>query len=222
MHTTLPRHNAARRSFAAAALLPALAGALLAGCALPMQPRAAMPPVIAVDAWGGSAPADANAAPPQRITHITLHHQGETWQKGADVAAYLRRLQQWSRLSKRWADIPYHYVIAPDGRIYAARPEGRAGDTNTEYDPRGHALIMVLGNFEEVKPNAAQLGAVVDLMAGLAATHGLAVETIASHKDYSAQTVCPGANLYPYVASGWLRRAVAARLAGRRELPPLL
>lgn len=179
-----------------------------------------MPPVIEVSAWGGSPEAGGMAAPRQRITHLTLHHQGESWAEGADVAAYLRRLQQWSRLSKRWADIPYHYVIAPDGRIYAARPEGQPGDTNTEYDPRGHALIMVLGNFEEARPNAAQLGAVVDLMAGLAARHGLAPETIAAHKDYSAQTVCPGKNLYPYVQSGWFQRAVAARLAGSRQLPP--
>lgn len=202
------------------ALLAAAIG--LAACAGPRPAQDLTPPaIIAVEAWGGNAPAEPPARP-QRISHITLHHQGETWTEGADVAAYLRRLQQWSRLSKRWADIPYHYVIAPDGRIYAARPENRAGDTNTGYDPTGHALVMVLGNFEEVKPNAAQLRAVVDLMASLAATHGLAPDRIGAHKDYSAGTVCPGANLYPYVQSGWLRRAVAARLAGSRELPPPL
>jgi hypothetical protein len=172
-----------------------------------------MPAVIETSAWGG----ETAALPmrPQRITHITLHHQGETWKDGADVEAYLRRLQQWSRLTKRWADIPYHYVIAPDGRIYAARPEGQPGDTNTEYDPSGHALIMVLGNFEEVEPSTTQLRAIAGLMTGLAVQHGLAPESIASHKDYSAQTVCPGRNLYRYLENGWLRRAVAAGLAGQ-------
>lgn len=204
---------------AALALVAALATAL-AGCAATTSPTAApMPPIIGVDVWGGT-PGSEPPAAPQRITRITLHHQGETWVEGRDVADYLRRLQQWSRLSKRWADIPYHYVIAPDGRIYAARPEALAGDTNTEYQPTGHALIMVLGNFEEVRPNEAQLRAVVGLMAGLAAKHGLAPESIASHRDYSAKTVCPGRHLYPYVESGWFRQAVAARLAGRQDLPP--
>lgn len=199
---------------------------MLIGCAqAPRAPVPATPPLppierVSVADWGGT-PGPAPAQP-QRITHITLHHQGETWVAGSDVAAYLRRLQQWSRLSKRWADIPYHYVIAPDGRIYMARPEAQAGDTNTEYDPRGHALVMVLGNFEAARPTVVQLEAVVALMAQLAATHGIEPATIASHRDYSAQTVCPGAHLYPYVSSGWLQRAVAARLAGSRELPPLL
>lgn len=183
--------------------------ASLAGCAS-RAPAPAMPPVIEVSAWGG-APLTHEALP-QRIQRITLHHQGERWEAGKDVAAYLRRLQQWSRLSKRWADIPYHYVIAPDGQIYAARPLAVAGDTNTDYQPQGHALIMVLGNFEEVEPNEQQLQAVVELMAGLAARHGLGADAIASHKDFSTQTVCPGKHLYAYVQSGWLQREVARRL----------
>ena len=184
--------------------------AWLAGCAHVAAPPA-MPAVIEVPAWGG-APL-LRETPPQRIQRITLHHQGEHWEAGKDVEAYLRRLQQWSRLTKRWADIPYHYVIAPDGRIYAARPLAVAGDTNTDYQPQGHALIMVLGNFENVQPNERQLQAVVDLMAGLAAQHGLGAGAIASHKDFSAQTVCPGRHLYAYIENGWIQREVAKRLA---------
>lgn len=183
---------------AALALLLALAGCSHA------------PRIVGVEAWGGSTAAQ--SAAPQRISHITLHHQGELWQDGADVQAYLRRLQQWSRQTKHWADIPYHYVIAPDGRIYAARPLAQAGDTNTEYDPRGHALVMLLGNFEEQQPTPAQLGAAVELSAWLAREHGLGPEAIASHKDFSAQTVCPGRNLYAYLQSGWFRAEVAKRL----------
>ncbi|MCX2860885.1 peptidoglycan recognition family protein [Paucibacter sp. PLA-PC-4] len=188
--------------------------ALVACAGTPAKQDLPLPAIITVDAWGGSAAAE----PPrsaQRITHITLHHQGESWAEGKDVAAYLRRLQQWSRLSKRWADIPYHYVVAPDGRIYAARDPGTAGDTNTEYDPRGHALVMLLGNFEEIEPSVAQLRATAELMAALAQRHGLTAEQIASHKDYSAQTLCPGRHLYRHLQNGWLQDAVTARLAGR-------
>lgn len=181
--------------------------ALLTGCAS-IQPPA--PSIVSVDAWGGT-PASA-PVPTHRISKITLHHQGEVWKDGADVEAYLRRLQQWSRLTKRWADIPYHYVIAPDGRIYAARPLTQAGDTNTEYDPRGHALVMLVGNFEEQQPTPAQLGAAVELTAWLAREHRLGLDDIASHKDYSAQTVCPGKHLYAHLESGWFRAEVGKRL----------
>lgn len=195
---------------AAALLVLALA---MAGCASAPAPKPALPPapaLISVQAWGGTS-GDVTA-PPQRITHITLHHQGEIWQDGTDPAAYLRRLQQWSRLTKRWADIPYHYVIAPDGRIFTARPLAQAGDTNTEYDPRGHALLMLVGNFEEQQPTPAQLESAVALSAWLAATHGLGLDAIASHKDFSRQTVCPGRNLYALLESGWFRAEVGKRL----------
>ena len=185
---------------------------LLAACASrPLPPAAPVAPeIVAVEAWGGvSAP---STQPAQRISHITLHHQGEIWKEGTDVEGYLRRLQQWSRLTKRWADIPYHYVIAQDGRIYAARPLTQAGDTNTEYDPRGHALVMLVGNFEEQQPTAAQLDSAVRLTAWLARENGLGLDAIASHKDFSRQTVCPGKNFYALLESGWFKARVAEQL----------
>lgn len=188
-----------------------LLGLCLTGCASAPANRSAMPEVTEVTDWGGVA--TLAPAAPQRITRITLHHQGETSVPSADVVAYLRRLQQWSRLSKRWIDIPYHYVIAPDGRIYAARPVSIAGDTNTEYQPQGHALVMLMGNFEETQPSEAQLQSAVVLVAGLASRYGLGTDAIASHKDFSAQTLCPGKNFYRHLENGWFRSAVAQRLS---------
>jgi hypothetical protein len=81
--------------------------------------------------------------------------------------------------------------------------------------PIGHALIEVVGNFEEVQPNQDQLDAVVELMAMLAAKYQVPVTNISGHKDYSAQTVCPGANLYRYLQNGYFREQVASRLKQR-------
>jgi hypothetical protein len=168
--------------------------------------------IVPVGAWGGT-PADAAQARRHTITHITLHHQGEPYKPGTDPQQYLRNLQTWSRNSKHWLDIPYHYIIDLDGHIYEGRKIDYAGDTNTEYDPTGHALIEVVGNFEEVEPNQQQLDAVVRLMAMLAKKYGVALDHIASHRDFSTQTVCPGANLYRYVQEGYFRHKVALRLA---------
>ncbi len=190
--------------------------AVLAGCALlpkPPEQRLAAPPIVQVDAWGGSP--STGHQPSHSISRITLHHQGEIVAPGVDAPAYLRRLQQWSRLTKAWADIPYHYVISPDGLIYAARPLAEPGDTNTEYQPSGHALVMLMGNFEVQQPSPAQLASTAELMAWIAQSQGLTAAEIATHKDFSKQTLCPGKNLEAYVRSGWLQRAVAARLAGQ-------
>jgi hypothetical protein len=168
--------------------------------------------IVPVTSWGGT-PADPGQARRHNITHITLHHQGEAFKPGTDPQQYLRNLQKWSRETKHWLDIPYHYIIDLDGKIYEGRNIGYAGDTNTEYDPTGHALIEVVGNFEEVEPNQQQLDAVVRLMALLAKKYGVSLDHIASHRDFSSQTVCPGANLYRYVADGYFRRKVALKLA---------
>jgi hypothetical protein len=167
--------------------------------------------IESVAQWGGTA-ADPALARKQQITHITLHHQGEPFPPGKDPVQYLRNLQTWSRTTKHWLDMPYHYIIDLDGRIYEGRKLEYAGDTNTEYDPKGHALIEVVGNFEEVEPNQKQLDAVADLMAVLAAKYRVPLEKIAGHKDYSAQTVCPGTNLYRYLQNGYFRDQVALRL----------
>ncbi|NNG25035.1 peptidoglycan recognition protein family protein [Telluria aromaticivorans] len=171
--------------------------------------------IVPVTAWGGT-PADASKARRHTISQITLHHQGEPFKPGTDAQAYLRRLQSWSRVTKGWLDIPYHYVIDLDGRTYGARDIAFAGDTNTDYDPAGHALIEVVGNFEEVEPNQQQLDAVVNLMAMLAAKYKVSIDDIRSHRDHSDKTVCPGANLYRYVKEDYFRHKVALRLAGEQ------
>lgn len=197
-----------------------IAALLLSLSAHAAEPLAAVErSIVPVATWGGT-PADAAKARRHSISQITLHHQGEPFKPGTDPQAYLRRLQSWSRSTKAWLDIPYHYVIDLDGRIYEARNIDFAGDTNTEYDPAGHALIEVVGNFEEVEPNQQQLEAVVDLMALLARKYKVSLDDIKSHRDHSDKTVCPGANLYRYVKDDYFRHKVALRLAGEQARTP--
>lgn len=163
--------------------------------------------IISVPQWGGTPVID-SLARKHTITHITLHHQGEPFPKGKDPIQYLRNLQTWSRNTKKWIDIPYHYIIDLDGKVYAGRDINYAGDTNTEYDPSGHALIEVVGNFEEVEPNQEQLDAVVKTMTWLAVKYSVPADSIRSHRDYSQQTVCPGKNLYRYIQNDYFKEKV--------------
>ena len=184
---------------------------VMVGCASPDMPRAAASPIISVQQWGGTA-AKETLARLHKINRITLHHQGVAFPRGKDPQQYMRDLQSWSRTSKGWIDVPYHFAIDLDGRVYEGRDIRYAGDTNTSYDPAGHALIEVVGNFEDVEPNLAQLDAVVDLMAQLAARHDVPVAAIRGHRDY-AETECPGKNLYRYLENGYFHAQVRERLA---------
>ncbi len=147
-----------------------------------------------------------------RVSRITIHHGGVDFLPNQDPAEHLRNLQSWSRGEKRWIDVPYHFFIDLSGRIYEGRPINYPGDTNTNYDPRGHALICVLGNYEHQELADVQFGALAQLTAHLARTYDVPLGNIKGHRDYTSQTVCPGKNLYRFLEDGTLVRAVEERL----------
>jgi hypothetical protein len=168
--------------------------------------------IVSVQSWGGI-PAVDSLAKKHTIRYITLHHEGETFPNDKDPIQYLRELQDWSRRVKHWIDIPYHYIIDLNGKIYQGRNIEYAGDTNTDYDPTGHALICVVGNYEEISPNERQLAAIVNLMTFIAEKYNISPSEIKGHLDYSKMTVCPGKNLYQYLANGYFRNQVEHNLA---------
>ena len=112
---------------------------------------------------------------------------------------------------KNWIDIPYHFMIDMDGKIYETRPINYPGATNTEYDPTGHALICVMGNYENQIISEDQLAAVVNLSAFLAKLYNFTPDNIKGHKDYT-ETLCPGKDLYRYLEDGTIRAKVTEKL----------
>lgn len=175
----------------------------------------AMPDIISKDVWGGQAPAYDTVE--QKISKITIHHGGVDVPEDKDPYEYMRNLQSFSINEKHWIDIPYHYCIDLNGVIYEARPLKYPGDTNTEYNPDGHALICVIGNYENQKIKPSQLDAIVNLTAWLADKYNVPVTAIASHKDYSTMTVCPGEDLYKYLQDGTIVKRVKAILDKNKQ-----
>ncbi|HSJ08325.1 MAG TPA: peptidoglycan recognition family protein, partial [Longimicrobiales bacterium] len=99
-----------------------------------------------------------------------------------------------------------------EGRIYEGRDWRYMGETNTRYDPRGHLLISVIGNYDLQQPNAEQIEAITRMMTWAAAEFGVPPDRIHGHGDLT-ETSCPGLHLKPYLDDGTFRRAVTARLA---------
>jgi hypothetical protein len=190
-------------------LSPVILFLFLAGCSASkvFSPAEYEREIITTEQWGGT-PAVDSLARKHSIVYITLHHAGVPFPEGKDIIQYMRNLQSWSRSEKKWIDLPYHFVIGLDGTVYEGRDINYAGDTNTEYDPAGHALIEVVGNFEEVEPNQKQLDAVVKTMAMLSIQYNVPVDSIRAHRDYSTRTVCPGKNLYQYMQNGYFHEKV--------------
>ncbi len=164
------------------------------------------PDIISRDDWGSKAVS--GSLPEHEITHITIHHSGVEFSADKDAYQYMRNLQAFSQNDKNWMDIPYHFSIDLEGNIFENRPLQYPGDTNTEYDPTGHALINVIGNYEVQTINPVQLDAIAHLSAWLAQEYNVPVDSIATHKDHSAQTVCPGKDLYQYFENGTMLKKI--------------
>jgi hypothetical protein len=134
------------------------------------------------------------------------------------VADKLKRIQTWGMgPDRKWADIPYHFLIDLDGNVWQGRSVLTVGETITSYDPTGHILVSVLGEYEsEQIPNEKQLKSVVDIMAYLCQKYNISPDSIRGHKDYCrpGETVSPGRNLYRYLENGYLKSEVEKKLAG--------
>jgi len=160
-----------------------------------------------------------NAAEPKPFKQhvpkqITIHHEGTRLELTADAAKKIKAIQTWGMGPDRnWVDIPYHFLIAPNGTIYEGRNVYTVGETATEYDPTGHLLITCLGNLEVQEMPEAQLNALINLIAHCSKTYQIPFETLASHRDYSKQTTCPGKNLYAYLENGYIKSEVKKRVS---------
>jgi hypothetical protein len=162
---------------------------------------------------------------------LVVHHT-RTANEDPSPADTMRAIYAFHADVRGWGDIGYHYVVAPDGRVFAGRWDaGRPGVV------AGHALghntgtegIAVLGNFEDAVPTAEAWRSLVALLAARCDAleidpHGRSgplgpagarrtFPTILGHGD-CRPTTCPGEQLA--AALPRLRDEVAAAVQARR------
>lgn len=164
---------------------------------------------------------DAQPARPYKSqvpVRITVHHEGGKILTTADDAKQrLKNVQTWCMGPDRnWTDIPYHILIAPDGTVYQGRDPLTVGETNTEYDPTGHLLICFLGNYSEQKLNETLLQVLIDLLVDSCIKYDIEPSEIATHRDHSAQTACPGEDIYSYFQNGYIVNQVQQSIKARQ------
>lgn len=144
---------------------------------------------------------------------ITIHHEGVVFEKGNDAPKHIKDTQVWGMgPDRKWTDIPYHFLIDPDGIIYEGRNVFTEGETATTYDPSGHLLLTCIGNFEEQDLPDEQLESLINLTAYCCEKYQISPDSIYAHKDY-AETLCPGKNLYKYLENGYIKKKVKEILA---------
>ena len=165
------------------------------------QMKTGKPSIISRKDWNAKEPVGAGKK--HKILAITIHHTATVQKPEVPINTKMRNLQAFSqrddtlssgKAKPAWFDIPYHFYIGWDGVIAQGREIEYAGDTNTEYDPTGHALVVLEGSFGTENPSSGQIEAMKNLVVWLARTHNVSAASITGHDDH-AKTGCPGKNL---------------------------
>lgn len=149
----------------------------------------ALPVVVACrDAWR------AEPASSPMVEHVpvrlTLHHTAVRQTASTQGPGRVRQHQRYHQ-SLGWPDLAYHFLVDRTGLAYQGRDIRFRGDTGTEYDPTGHFLVCMEGDFEVQEPTRAQLDTTVALFAWASQQYGIDASTLAGHGSY-AVTSCPG------------------------------
>ncbi|MEE8105038.1 MAG: peptidoglycan recognition family protein [Planctomycetota bacterium] len=145
-------------------------------------------------------PADtARAAELGDVRWITIHHEGAPVTRSAmsreETGQLLDRLRSYHVQARGWADIGYHYIIDPAGRVWEGRPASLRGAHVRDHN-ENNLGVMLLGNFELQSPSQAQLETLPRLVRRLRWDHGVPERAIKSHREWVA-TACPGEHLQP-------------------------
>lgn len=184
----------------------------------------AAPPIVTGAQWG-SKPQPIPDSRKQVPVWITIHHAGELWTHGEDPVQFVRKMQVWGqnrpKLEKPprdtyWPDLPYHYLIAPDGRIFAGRPVQYEPESNTKYPLNGNICVEMMGDFNVQRPSVQQLRSCVQLTAWLSSKYHIDLNHVRTHQDAAqGQTDCPGKDFYRYITDGEFKKWVTETLNGK-------
>lgn len=121
---------------------------------------------------------------------LTLHHTAVS-QTSVNQGPSRARQHQGYHQSLGWPDLAYHFLVDRSGLAYEGRDVRFRGDTGTEYDPTGHFLVCLEGDFDVQEPTAPQVETMVALFAWASQEYGIEASTLAGHGSY-AVTSCPG------------------------------
>lgn len=127
-------------------------------------------------------------------TRLTYHHSAAAVSDPDGAPDRIREYQVYHQ-QQGWPDVAYHFLVDQAGRVYQGRPPDAVGDTFTEYDPTGHFLACLDGDFDEAIPSPESIRALVSILAWAAVTFGIDPDSLGGHRDY-ATTTCPGAHAF--------------------------
>jgi len=162
-----------------------------------LPPDSVFPSVISRSAWtrtGISRPRDVFAL--GRVTRMTIHHDGMNPFTTTSQSESARRLEliRQSHVQKRgWADIGYHYILDPAGRVWQGRSVQYQG-AHVQDKNEGNLGIMCMGNYDRQAPTSAMLTSLMRFVASQMKLYGVPSQRVHTHQEINP-TECPGRSI---------------------------
>jgi hypothetical protein len=173
--------------------------------------------VVSRREWASAPPNLSLINPMNGVDRITVHHDGMppvSLRSKKDVANRLELIRSVHTgnsddSGRHWADIGYHYIIDPQGRVWEGRPVRYQG-AHVKQNNEHNLGIMVLGNFDEQTPTSDALTALDAFIADRMRAYRVSVRRVYTHQEINP-TACPGSNLQSYMVATRSNRGYLAR-----------
>ena len=148
------------------------------------------------------------------VGRITVHHSGVDSSSLRSQSQVTRQIESFRQAHVRngWADIGYHYIIDPQGRVYAGRPIDRQG-AHVKDENEHNLGIMLMGNFDRQRPTGDALNTLQRLLAQEMRRYRVPLARVYTHQELR-QTACPGRNLQPQMITMRARGGSLAQATG--------
>ena len=128
------------------------------------------------------------------INRITIHHDGMPPLPMKTKSQIKSRIVSIRKShSKKYADIGYHYIVDPLGRIWEGRPLKYQG-AHVQGHNHHNIGILFLGNTYEDIPTAEGLDGLFTFIRYLRQRYRISEDSVKTHREL-AQTGCPGKHL---------------------------
>lgn len=174
----------------------------------PSAPVAGVPAgVIRRSAWTRAGVARPSEILPMRgITRITVHHDGMNAFTSTSQDAAATRIEQIRRAhvagavhGEPFADIGYHYIIDPAGRVWEGRSVQYQG-AHVKENNEQNLGVLCMGNYDIQSPTPATNTALDRFVASQMRLYHVPVNRVYTHREIRP-TECPGRNLQRYMVA---------------------
>ncbi len=145
--------------------------------------------------WAKYGPNPRNANVMGSITRMTVHHDGMNAFTSTDRSSAAERIEniRSAHVGQGWADIGYHYIIDPAGRVWEGRPTSLQGAHVRDNNP-GNLGIMVMGNYNKQAVTGSSQSALRATIATMMRQYRIERSRVYTHQELVA-TECPGTSL---------------------------